>query len=279
MAKARQKIGDLRASGTRLSLEKHSRAASSSPDAMPLPPTTPRQRLYTPFCQHPACPIVPACNCSNRVQQASITSLAANGRLGLSCRSFPVFAAQQRQGHGLGHSGATVASFIDLTKTQVTGTFMRLARRLVAQTPHRTAGNLAFMAAAGARTDVVMEVGRRGFAAAKVTAPVVTPSEAALLFRRSDAVCFDVDSTVVNQEAIDAYADFMGVGAKVAELTKRSVTLLGDMPRCLLLTALEAQRDERDHALRGRLARPSRSHPTNPRKLGPISGRGSYRND
>lgn len=35
------------------------------------------------------------------------------------------------------------------------------------------------------------------------------------------AVCFDVDSTVITEEGIDQLAAFKGVGAAVAELTKK----------------------------------------------------------
>jgi phosphoserine phosphatase len=35
------------------------------------------------------------------------------------------------------------------------------------------------------------------------------------------AVCFDVDSTVITVEGIDQLAAFKGVGAAVAELTKK----------------------------------------------------------
>jgi len=46
-------------------------------------------------------------------------------------------------------------------------------------------------------------------------------------WRHADAVCFDVDSTVCRDEAIDELADFCGVGQKVAELTK--VAMNGNM--------------------------------------------------
>ena len=38
--------------------------------------------------------------------------------------------------------------------------------------------------------------------------------------RRSDAVCFDVDSTVISEEGIDVLAEYCGVGNEVAQLTK-----------------------------------------------------------
>lgn len=38
------------------------------------------------------------------------------------------------------------------------------------------------------------------------------------LFRRADAVCFDVDSTVIREEGIDELAKFCGVGDAVREM-------------------------------------------------------------
>jgi phosphoserine phosphatase len=40
---------------------------------------------------------------------------------------------------------------------------------------------------------------------------------------KADAVCFDVDSTVVNEEGIDVLADFLGKGPAVAALTKQAM--------------------------------------------------------
>lgn len=40
---------------------------------------------------------------------------------------------------------------------------------------------------------------------------------------KADAVCFDVDSTVINEEGIDVLADFLGQGDKVAELTLQAM--------------------------------------------------------
>ena len=37
------------------------------------------------------------------------------------------------------------------------------------------------------------------------------------VWQRADAVCFDVDSTVLKDEGIDELAKFCGVGQKVAE--------------------------------------------------------------
>lgn len=43
------------------------------------------------------------------------------------------------------------------------------------------------------------------------------------IFRNADAVCFDVDSTVCEDEAIDELANFCGVGPQVAEWTKKAM--------------------------------------------------------
>lgn len=39
----------------------------------------------------------------------------------------------------------------------------------------------------------------------------------------ADAVCFDVDSTVIQEEGIDVLADYLGKGAKVAEFTAKAM--------------------------------------------------------
>eukprot|EP00638_Chattonella_subsalsa_P004061 CAMPEP_0117755174 /NCGR_PEP_ID=MMETSP0947-20121206/13290_1 /TAXON_ID=44440 /ORGANISM="Chattonella subsalsa, Strain CCMP2191" /LENGTH=233 /DNA_ID=CAMNT_0005574449 /DNA_START=246 /DNA_END=944 /DNA_ORIENTATION=+ len=41
--------------------------------------------------------------------------------------------------------------------------------------------------------------------------------------RKADAVCFDVDSTVIKEEGIDVLAEFCGAGEKVAELTAKAM--------------------------------------------------------
>ena len=46
--------------------------------------------------------------------------------------------------------------------------------------------------------------------------------------RTADAVCFDVDSTVVTSEGIDDLARFLGCGDKVKELTAKAMG--GSMP-------------------------------------------------
>uniref|UniRef100_A0A8C8D895 Phosphoserine phosphatase n=1 Tax=Oncorhynchus tshawytscha TaxID=74940 RepID=A0A8C8D895_ONCTS len=43
------------------------------------------------------------------------------------------------------------------------------------------------------------------------------------IFRRADAVCFDVDSTVIREEGIDELAKFCGVGDAVTEMTHKAM--------------------------------------------------------
>ncbi|XP_056140293.1 phosphoserine phosphatase-like [Lampris incognitus] len=43
------------------------------------------------------------------------------------------------------------------------------------------------------------------------------------LFRNANAVCFDVDSTVIKEEGIDELAKFCGVGDAVAEMTRQAM--------------------------------------------------------
>lgn len=57
-----------------------------------------------------------------------------------------------------------------------------------------------------------------------MTSQETTPSEGVLdLWRRADAVCFDVDSTLCTDESIDELANWLGVGDAVAELTKSAM--------------------------------------------------------
>ena len=53
-------------------------------------------------------------------------------------------------------------------------------------------------------------------------------AEAKEALRRASVVCFDVDSTVINEEGIDALADHCGAGPAVAEWTARAMG--GDVP-------------------------------------------------
>ena len=46
---------------------------------------------------------------------------------------------------------------------------------------------------------------------------------AKLTLAQADCVCFDVDSTVINEEGIDVLAEFLGKGEKVASLTKQAM--------------------------------------------------------
>lgn len=46
----------------------------------------------------------------------------------------------------------------------------------------------------------------------------LSKSELVELWKNADCVCFDVDSTVCQNEAIDDLAEFVGVGAQVQEL-------------------------------------------------------------
>lgn len=41
----------------------------------------------------------------------------------------------------------------------------------------------------------------------------------------ANAVCFDVDSTVITEEGIDVLAEFNGAGAAVADWTRKLVLL------------------------------------------------------
>uniref|UniRef100_A0A672ZI01 Phosphoserine phosphatase n=1 Tax=Sphaeramia orbicularis TaxID=375764 RepID=A0A672ZI01_9TELE len=47
---------------------------------------------------------------------------------------------------------------------------------------------------------------------------MTTESQTKELFRRAEAVCFDVDSTVIKEEGIDELAKFCGVGDAVTEM-------------------------------------------------------------
>ncbi|XP_062508215.1 phosphoserine phosphatase-like [Corticium candelabrum] len=47
--------------------------------------------------------------------------------------------------------------------------------------------------------------------------------ETLTVWQRADAVCFDVDSTVIKEEGIDELASFCGVGEQVKEWTKKAM--------------------------------------------------------
>ena len=61
----------------------------------------------------------------------------------------------------------------------------------------------------------------RPLSGAAATGLDVAGAQAAL--RSADAVCFDVDSTVITEEGIDVLAEHCGAGAKVAEWTRRAM--------------------------------------------------------
>ena len=46
-------------------------------------------------------------------------------------------------------------------------------------------------------------------------------SRAIEIWRTCDAVCFDVDSTVIDHEGIDALAAYLGKGEEVAESNRK----------------------------------------------------------
>lgn len=52
---------------------------------------------------------------------------------------------------------------------------------------------------------------------------MATLEETKQLFRTADAVCFDVDSTVITEEGIDELAEFCGVGEAVAQMTLKAM--------------------------------------------------------
>ena len=74
--------------------------------------------------------------------------------------------------------------------------------------------------------------------------------------KKADAVCFDVDSTVINTEGIDELADYFGAGEAVAKLTKEAME--GGMK---FEDALDARhrRDQSAGILRSRETHASRS--------------------
>merc|ERR1719276_173027 len=52
-------------------------------------------------------------------------------------------------------------------------------------------------------------------------------SNAMLALANADAICFDVDSTVITEEGIDVLADSLGKGKEVADFTRQAMG--GDM--------------------------------------------------
>ncbi|EFJ50802.1 hypothetical protein VOLCADRAFT_88690, partial [Volvox carteri f. nagariensis] len=69
---------------------------------------------------------------------------------------------------------------------------------------------------------------------AKTYAPKTAPSDRVLsIWRRVDAVCFDVDCTITVNDSLDLLAEFMGVKDQVQELTNKGIKEL--------ITALQAR--------------------------------------
>ncbi|KAM6946452.1 phosphoserine phosphatase [Aplochiton taeniatus] len=52
---------------------------------------------------------------------------------------------------------------------------------------------------------------------------MTTVSQTKEIFRSAEAVCFDVDSTVIKEEGIDELAKFCGVGDAVTEMTRKAM--------------------------------------------------------
>lgn len=75
---------------------------------------------------------------------------------------------------------------------------------------------------------------------------------AAKALRDADAVCFDVDSTVITSEGIDDLAAYLGCGDKVAELTAQAMG--GSMPfheaLSLRLSAMKPSKAQLDDMLK-----------------------------
>lgn len=53
--------------------------------------------------------------------------------------------------------------------------------------------------------------------------PPKQPQQAAQIVKKSNVVCFDVDSTVICEEGIDELAEFCGKGSEVARVTKEAM--------------------------------------------------------
>lgn len=62
------------------------------------------------------------------------------------------------------------------------------------------------------------------FASASPTGPTLEASNHVLnIWRSAQAVCFDVDSTLCEDESIDELAEFLGVGQQVADMTANAM--------------------------------------------------------
>lgn len=94
-----------------------------------------------------------------------------------------------------------------------------LAARGANQTPTRAARCRPVAAAATAGNG----------ASAPAAGPALAPSEHALkLWREANAVCFDVDCTITQQDSLDLLAEFMGVGDAVADGARAPCALPAD---------------------------------------------------
>eukprot|EP00210_Caulerpa_lentillifera_P009271 g8836.t1 len=78
--------------------------------------------------------------------------------------------------------------------------------------------------------------------------------ESLSIWKTAQAVCFDVDSTLCQEESIDELADFLGVGTKVAQLTHQAMS--GDIKfedaLKLRLSAMQPSKSDIDRFLNER---------------------------
>lgn len=68
-----------------------------------------------------------------------------------------------------------------------------------------------------------VQTGRRQFSASRTFSTFQSKDEVLDVWRNAQAVCFDVDSTVVTEEGIDVLADHCGAGEAVAEWTRKAM--------------------------------------------------------
>jgi hypothetical protein len=76
---------------------------------------------------------------------------------------------------------------------------------------------------------MLLHLGRRCLSTAAAGAKIMHKPGAVELWRAADAVCFDVDSTVITTEGIDELALFHGVD--VSEITRRYGVCPGRVPQ------------------------------------------------
>lgn len=94
--------------------------------------------------------------------------------------------------------------------------------------------------------------------AGQSTPVVSSPSAKTLdLWRKADAVCFDVDSTFCEDESIDEIAAFLGVGEEVAALTARAMggSMKFQEALALRLNTMQVSRQKLDQYLEDNPAR------------------------